>query len=172
MKRDRTAADIRLVAEDGAPDAVPDQARAPDEAGARPQAGLRKAHLALADSSARAQTLIPTGNLDRHSAPVLEAEIERLFYNGITSLVLDLRQLARVDSTGVAVLAFRCRLCRRHGHDLRLIPGSRLMRRAFEEAGLTDLLESPDDLGAASLAPGSARRDAPGAASGESSRGG
>jgi anti-anti-sigma factor len=146
MKDNHTAAKIRLVAQDqrSLPGTIdgPPGAR---EAGAREPLAPRKPRLTLAESRARTHTLVPTGNLDGQSAPVLEAEIERLFDSGVTSLVLDLRQLARVDSTGLAVLAFRCRLCRRHGYELKLIPGSRLMQRAFEESGVTDLLEPPED---------------------------
>jgi anti-anti-sigma factor len=145
MKDNHTAATVRLAAQDlrsvtGSTDR-PQTAREPSE---RARAS-RKPRLTLAESRGRTHTLIPSGNLDRQSAPVLEAEIERLLDGGVTSLVLDLRQLERVDSTGLAVLAFRCRLCRRHGYELKLIPGTRLMQRAFEEAGVTDLLEPPED---------------------------
>jgi anti-anti-sigma factor len=151
MKDNHTAVEVRLVAQDSrSVTASTDRPHTAHEPSARAPRASGKPRLTLAESSARTHTLIPTGNLDRQSAPVLEAEIERLFDSGVTSLVLDLRQLARVDSTGLAVLAFRCRLCRRHGYELKLIPGTLLMQRAFEEAGVTDLLQPPEDLIAAS----------------------
>jgi anti-sigma B factor antagonist len=154
MKRHRTLAKIRLVAQDerGQAGAVLDRTHPVKEASVHPQPGSGKPGLRLAASSVRTHTLIPTGKLDRSSAPVLEAEIERLYDDGVTSLVLDLRELTYVDSTGLAVIAFRCALCKRRGFDLRLIPGSRLMQRAFEEAGVTDLLQPPEDRIAASPA--------------------
>jgi anti-anti-sigma factor len=88
----------------------------------------------------RTHTLVLTGGLDRRSAHALEVEIERLCEGGVTGITLDLRQLAYIDSIGVAVIAFRCGLCRRRGYDFAVIPGSRLIHRAFEQAGVTDLL--------------------------------
>jgi anti-sigma B factor antagonist len=154
MKRHRTLAKIRLVAQEerGLAGAALDRTHPVKEASVRPHPASGKPGLTLAASSVRTHTLIPTGKLDRTSAPVLEAEIERLYDDGVTSLVLDLRELTYVDSTGLAVIAFRCALCKRRGFDLRLIPGSRLMQRAFEEAGVTDLLQPPEDHIAASSA--------------------
>jgi anti-anti-sigma factor len=173
MKRHRTTAKIRLVAQDEhhAARAASDPTNPVNEASVRPQPGSRKPGLTLADSSVRTHTLIPTGKLDRHSAAMLEAEIERLYDNGVTTLVLDLRELTYVDSTGLAVIAFRCALCKRRGFDLRLIPGSRLMHRAFEEAGVTDLLQPPEDRIAASRLPAAtSERPSEDVASGEGSR--
>jgi anti-anti-sigma factor len=155
MKRHRTGAKIRLVARDerGTTGAASDPTHAVHATGTRPEPGSRKPGLTLADSSGGTHTLIPTGKLDHGSAPILEAEIDRLCSSGVTSLVLDLRELTYVDSIGVTVLAFRCKLCKRRGYDLRLIPGSRLMQRAFEAAGVTDLLPTPEDRIAASRLP-------------------
>jgi anti-anti-sigma factor len=99
----------------------------------------------LAGVSVRTHTLILTGGLDRGSAHALEAEIERLCEEGVTGITLDLRELTYIDSIGVAVIAFRCGLCQRRGYDFAVIPGSRLIRRAFEQAGVTDLLPFQDE---------------------------
>ena len=40
---------------------------------------------------------------------------------GVTAITLDLRQLTHIDPIGVAVIAFRCRLCKRQGHGFVLI---------------------------------------------------
>jgi anti-sigma B factor antagonist len=85
-------------------------------------------------------TLILTGELDRGSVRTLEEEIERLCEEGVTGITLDLRELTYIDSIGVAVIVFRCGLCQRRGHEFALIPGSRLIHRAFEQAGVTELL--------------------------------
>jgi len=68
-------------------------------------------------------TLVPTGELTHHSAHTLEVEIERLFEEGVTTITLDLRQLTYIDPIGVGVIAFRCRLCKRQGNGIVLIPG-------------------------------------------------
>jgi anti-anti-sigma factor len=90
--------------------------------------------------SAWEHTLVLTGELTYRSAPMLELAIERLCEEGVTDITLDLRQLADIDSIGVAVISFRCGLCRRQGYGFALIPGSRLIHRAFEQAGVIDLL--------------------------------
>lgn len=95
--------------------------------------------------SVREHTLILTGELDSSSAHALEAEIERLCEEGVTSITLDLRELRYIDPVGVAVIAFRCRLCRRRGYEFALIPGGRMIHRAFEQAGIAGLLPFQDD---------------------------
>jgi len=90
-------------------------------------------------------TLILTGELTHRSAHTLEVEIERLFEEGVTSITLDLRQLTHIDPLGVAVIGFRCRLCKRQGHGFVLIPGPRFVQRAFAEAGVIDQLPFQED---------------------------
>ncbi len=110
-------------------------------------------------------TLILTGELTHRSAHTLEVEIERLFEEGVTSITLDLRQLTHIDPLGVAVVAFRCRLCKRQGHGFMLIPGPQFIQRAFEEAGVVDQLPFQEDVLAArrlrDAAPGCAARESP-----------
>jgi anti-anti-sigma factor len=114
----------------------------PKEPGAglpkEPGAGLRSV-------SVWTHTLILTGELTHRSAHLLEAEIERLCEQGVTDITLDLRQLTSIDSIGVAVISFRCSLCRRQGYGFTLIPGPRLIHRAFEQAGVIDLLPFQGD---------------------------
>jgi anti-anti-sigma factor len=95
--------------------------------------------------SVRTHTLILTGELTHRSAHALEVEIERLCEERVTGITLDLRQLTYIDSIGVAVISFRCDLCRRQGYGFALIPGSRLIQRAFEQAGVTNSLPFQDD---------------------------
>jgi anti-anti-sigma factor len=100
----------------------------------------------LAESvGVRMHTLILTGELTNRSAHTLEVEIERLFEDGVTAIVLDLRQLTRIDPIGVAVIAFRCRLCKRQGNSIVLVPGPQLIQRAFAEAGVIDELPFQED---------------------------
>jgi len=95
-----------------------------------------------ASGAARAwtHTLILTGELTHRSAHALELEIERLCDEGVTGITLDLRQLRQIDSIGVSVISFRCGLCQRQGFGFALIPGSPPIQRAFEQAGVSDLL--------------------------------
>ena len=101
--------------------------------------------VALTGVNPRAHTLILTGELTHRSAHALEVEIERLCEEGVASITLDLRQLRCIDSIGAAVIAFRCGLCQRQGHGFALIPGSRDVQHAFEQAGMIGLLPFQDD---------------------------
>jgi anti-anti-sigma factor len=102
---------------------------------------------------AREHTLVLTGELDGRSAHALEAAIERLCEERVTSITLDLRELTYIDPVGVAVIAFRCRLCQRRGYEFALIAGGRMIHRAFEQAGMDGLLpfRQPDDGAQATL---------------------
>jgi anti-anti-sigma factor len=99
-------------------------------------------------------TLVLTGELTHRSAHTLEVELERLFEDGVTAIMLDLRQLAHIDAIGAAVIAFRCGLYRRRGLGFTLVPGSRSIQRAFERAGLGDLPFQFDEVGARRLREG------------------
>ena len=90
-------------------------------------------------------TLIPTGELTHRTAHALEVEIERLFEEGVASIVLDLRRLTRIDPIGVAVIAFRCRLGKRQGNGIVLVPGPQPIQRAFADAGVIDELPFQED---------------------------
>jgi anti-anti-sigma factor len=110
------------------------------ESNTRSQPAANDSSFAPARTGAKPHTLIPTGVLDRRSAHALEAEIERLCEEGVSGITLDLRQLTYIDSIGVAVIAFRCRLCLRRGYEFSLIRGSRSINRVFEKAGVSEVL--------------------------------
>jgi anti-anti-sigma factor len=76
-------------------------------------------------------TVLLLGELDRASAPALEAEIERLCGTGIDTLTLDLNGLTRIDAVGVAVIAYRRRWCEQRGCELALLADTPLVRDAF-----------------------------------------
>ncbi len=107
---------------------------------------LREAGFAPPNAERRMHTLVLTGSLDRASVHQLEEEIERLCEEGVTGITLDLRELLGIDAIGVAVVAFRCRLCLRRGYDFALIRGPRIVQRAFEHAELSELLPFIDAL--------------------------
>jgi anti-anti-sigma factor len=124
--------------------AVQTQIAAPQRA-RRASHGQRRAGFAPVGVGEREHTLILTGELDSHSANALEAEIERLCEEGVTKITLDLRQLKYIDPVGVAVIAFRCRLCQRRGYGFALIRGERTIHRAFEQAGAATRLPFRED---------------------------
>lgn len=84
-------------------------------------------------------TLLLSGSLDRSSTYTLEAEIERLCESGVRELTLDLAQLAGIDFTGAAVIAFRRKWCGRRGCELSVVGGTPEIRLAFTAAGVGEL---------------------------------
>ncbi len=110
-----------------------------------PPAPLREVEFTPTSVARRTHTLVLTGSLDRGSVRQLEMEIERLCEDGVTGITLDLRELTYIEAIGVAVVAFRCGLCLRRGYDFALIRGPRIVQRAFEQAGLSELLPFTDE---------------------------
>ena len=141
MKRHMTASTVGVTGRnEGTPRLVTARTSSATKKEPRPRPPSGERRLALASSNTWMHTLIPTGELSHGTAAALEAEIERLCEEGVTSLTLDLRELRRIDSTGVAVIAFRAGLCRRRGHEFTLIAGSEAVQHAFEQAGIADAL--------------------------------
>ncbi len=113
----------------------------------------------------KGHTLVLAGELDRVSAPVLEAEIERLCEAGVMALTIDLRALSEIDSVGVAVIVHRCGWCARRGCRMRLLADAGPLQQAFAKAGVGTRIEftqAPEreaelDLGSQSEQPEAAR---------------
>src|SRR5664280_289902 len=120
-----SAAKIGTRNEGGAAESVAGRTHTAFNNNTRTLPASSKPGLALASVSVWTHTLILTGELNHRTAHVLEAEIERLCKEGVTGITLDLRDLTHIDSIGVAVIAFRCGLCKRRGYDFAVIPGSR-----------------------------------------------
>ena len=88
----------------------------------------------------RMHTLELIGELDRVSATLLEREIERLCEEGVVGVTLDLRRVTYIDPTGVSVVAYRTRLCRKRGFEFALIAGPPRVQREFARAGVLERL--------------------------------
>jgi anti-anti-sigma factor len=88
-----------------------------------------------------------TGELDLSSALVFDEELKRIEEEAPDStLVLDLRGLKFMDSTGLRlILNAHARAARRH-RKLRVVPGSEPIRRIFRLTGMSerlDIVEEP-----------------------------
>ncbi len=146
MKRHPTTASIGTRRKNGSAIAGPARATQARRAPVEP----KEASLVLTSVGTWTHRLNLTGELTHRSAHALELEIERLCEQGVTEITLDLRELTHIDPVGVAVIAFRCGLCEKRGYGFTLLRGRREVHRAFEQAGLCDLLpfrdaESLDD---------------------------
>jgi anti-sigma B factor antagonist len=94
-------------------------------------------------------TLILTGDLDIASADQLGAIISEVCAAGTTSLVLDLRKLDFIDSSGLRAIILAGQNCEKHGHDFALIQGPPAVQRLFELTGVTKHFTFTDEASAA-----------------------
>ena len=85
----------------------------------------------------RTATILPVGELDIATAPVLDGQVAELRDAGFRHLILDLRGLSFMDSTGVRSILKYHSLARNDGFSIELIQGSRAIQRAFEVTGTT-----------------------------------
>ena len=72
------------------------------------------------------------GELDLYSADVLEREVSLLHADGHDRIVVDLRGVEFIDSTGLRLLIGLHRNAQREGRSLSLVPGPRPVQRIFE----------------------------------------
>jgi anti-anti-sigma factor len=84
------------------------------------------------------RTLALTGELDLDSANKFEEAVREVCASG-TGLVIDLRKVTFMDSTGLRVLIVAGTLCEEKGHELRIIP-SEDIQRILEMTGLDRVL--------------------------------
>jgi anti-anti-sigma factor len=96
-------------------------------------------HLQTAADGTR-RTLALSGELDALVASDVEDAVRRLCDEGIAELVLDLRDLTFIDSTGLRSTLIAYELCQECGHDFAVIPGPRQVQALFELTGLAGLL--------------------------------
>jgi anti-sigma B factor antagonist len=81
--------------------------------------------------------LIPEGELDLATVDRLGAAIDGLVDAGFETLVLDLRRLTFMDSTGLCLIL---RQSRRSDVDIHLIDGVGVVARLFDVCGVRDRL--------------------------------
>lgn len=87
------------------------------------------------------------GELDVASSPELEAELARVA--GTTKLIVDLRALDFIDSTGLGVLVRTHQQAQEQGHEFALVRGGGQVERLLSLTGLSDQLpvaETPEEL--------------------------
>ena len=88
----------------------------------------------------------PTGELDLSGAAVLEAELERLTEDPeLAAVVLDMRGLEFMDSSGLRLLVLADMRAREVGRRFSLIRGDETVHRVFEITRMSDRLDFVDD---------------------------
>ena len=79
-------------------------------------------------------TLALTGRLDASSGPELQDEIECLYQEGVTSLVLDIRQLETIELVGAQAIASLSALYERRGLTVAVLGGPAWVHHTMIEA--------------------------------------
>ncbi len=83
-------------------------------------------------SDRREATVALEGELDLASADMLEREVRKLRLDGRDCVVVDLRNVEFMDSTGLRVLLSLRNAAKRAGQRLILVRGPRQVQRLFE----------------------------------------
>jgi anti-anti-sigma factor len=87
------------------------------------------------------------GELDLASSPTLEAELEQL--EGSERVVIDLRELEFIDSTGLSVLVKAHQQAQEQGTEFGLVKGGGQVQRLLRLTGLAERLtiaDAPEEL--------------------------
>src|SRR5947209_5421240 len=93
--------------------------------------------------TATAIVVAPTGELDMATVPRLRAALDSVSRDA-TRLVLDLRELEFIDTSGMRLILELNERARRDGLDLALVPGHDAVQRLFEIAGVAGELPFGD----------------------------
>ena len=86
------------------------------------------------------------GNLDAHTFESFEDVLSRLIEQGRHGIIVDMSSVAYVSSAGVGVFIAAASEAQASGGGLVLLGLSQSVRDAFEDLGLTEMLETADDL--------------------------
>ena len=89
-----------------------------------------------------------SGELDLASSPALEAELDRVFGSDEPVVILDLRQLDFMDSTGLSVLIRAHQTAENADRRLWLVKGPPQVQRLLTLTGVgerLDLVDAPED---------------------------
>jgi anti-sigma B factor antagonist len=86
----------------------------------------------------------PVGELDIATVEKLRAEVERLREAGFTDLVLDLRGVRFLDSTGLRLVLELDAAARETSQELTIIRGSAVVQRIFEVTQVSERLKFVD----------------------------
>ena len=84
--------------------------------------------------------VVPVGALDVATMQELEDQLQELRSSGWENIVLDLRELTFLDSTGIALIVAQDDFARANRHEFSLIPGPPAVQRALDICGLLEHL--------------------------------
>lgn len=82
----------------------------------------------------------PHGEVDIATAPRLDLKLRELRDSGFDHLVVDLRKVVFLDSSGLRILLAWDDTARNEGLDFELVPGPAPVQRLFDVTGVRDRL--------------------------------
>jgi anti-sigma B factor antagonist len=97
----------------------------------------------------RATVIAVSGELDLASSPALQEELDRLAASDSELLIIDLRELDFMDSTGLSVLVRAHQRAEEQGRRLAMVKGPQQVQRLLSLTGVGDrltLVDAPEDL--------------------------
>jgi anti-sigma B factor antagonist len=100
-------------------------------------------------SQGRATVIAISGELDLASSPALQEELDRVATSDAEMLVIDLRELDFMDSTGLSVLVRAHQRAEEQGRRLAMVKGPQQVQRLLSLTGVADRLtvvERPEEL--------------------------
>jgi anti-sigma B factor antagonist len=105
----------------------------------------------------RAVTLVLSGELDLMSSPILDQALEGAFASNPDLIVLDLRELEFMDSTGLHRLVAAQQRAVQSGRRFGVVRGGEQVQRLFDLTGIAELLtivDAPEELAEVDQTPG------------------
>jgi anti-anti-sigma factor len=100
-------------------------------------------------SHGRASVIAVSGELDLASGPAFEQELARVTSSDAEQVVLDLRELEFMDSTGLSILVKAHQQAEEAGQRFGLVKGPQQVQRLLTLTGVEDrltLADTPDEL--------------------------
>jgi anti-sigma B factor antagonist len=100
-------------------------------------------------SQDQATVIAVSGELDLASSPALQEELDRVSSSDSQLLIIDLRELDFMDSTGLSVLVRAHQRAEEQGRRLAMVKGPQQVQRLLSLTGVADRLtvvERPEDL--------------------------
>lgn len=101
--------------------------------------------------------VVPSGELDLANAAALQAQLDELRAAGFEHVVLDLRELTFMDSSGVRLIIREDRVARSTGRRFSLIAGAAPIQRVLTICGLAAQLDFEDPFAPAARCPAVSR---------------
>jgi anti-anti-sigma factor len=100
-------------------------------------------------SEGRAAIVVVRGELDLATSPELEEELRKVWDAGNEQLVIDLRELEFMDSTGLSIIVKAHQRLSDEGRRLSLVRGSQQVQRLLDLTGVSErlqLVDTPEEI--------------------------